>query len=420
MENALYNRYVEILKEELIPSFGCTEPISIAYASSLAFSLLDEMPTKVVISASANIIKNAKSVVVPNTGGEKGIEKAAIAGIVSSHPEAKLEVLSFIKEEDIPKIKELSNTLCISVKRSERDYLFSIIIELSNDKEKAICEIAGKHTNVIKLGKNGNYSIDKDYKEEKEKKESELSIKSIVEFADTVNISDIEETIERQIKYNQEIAEEGLKNRVGANIGAIILSSSPMCVRTRAKAYPAAASDARMNGSNRPVIINSGSGNQGLTVSLPVIQYAKEKNSSKEELIRALSVSNLVAIHLKRGIGCLSAYCGATTASIGAASGICYLYGGREDEISHTVANGLAIASGMICDGAKASCAAKIAIALDASLLGLEMVKSGSEFHSGEGIVVKGVENTINNISSLAREGMKETDSTIIRLMTDN
>ena len=239
-----------------------------------------------------------------------------------------------------------------------------------------------------------------------------------MEFAESVDIEKVRETVERQIEYNTAIAEEGLRGNWGANIGSTIIKSFGESVHNRAKAYAAAGSDARMNGSEKPVVINSGSGNQGLTASLPVIVYAEDLKVSHETMLRALLVSNLVTIHLKSGIGSLSAYCGATSAGVGAGSGICYLYGGREKEISHTVVNALAIESGMICDGAKASCAAKIASAVDAGLLGMEMEKFGNEFLGGEGIVVKGVENTIDNVSKVARVGMKETDRTIIELMT--
>ena len=411
----------EILKEELVPAMGCTEPIAIAYASSIARSLLSSLPTSVTVYASPNIIKNVKSVVVPHTGGERGIEAAASIGIVGGREDLELEVLSKVGKEDIKRSRKLRKEAVFNVLPSKSGYIFHIRVEMENEKENSKVEIAGNHTNVILKERNGEVLFKKEYKESVEAKKTDrsiLSIKSISEYADSVDIEDIRETLERQIEYNTLIAEEGLHGTWGANIGAILLKSYGESVQNKAKAYAAAGSDARMNGSEKPVVINSGSGNQGLTASLPVIVYAKDLNVSHGTLLRALAVSNLVTIHLKSGIGSLSAYCGATSAGAGAGAGVCYLYGGRENEIAHTVVNALAIESGMICDGAKASCAAKIASAVEAGLLGMEMQKYGREFYGGEGIVKKGVENTIDNVSRIAREGMRETDKTIIEIMT--
>ena len=413
----------EILKEELVPAMGCTEPIAIAYASSIARSLISSLPTSVTVYASPNIIKNVKSVVVPHTGGERGIEAAASIGIVAGREELELEVLSKVGEEDIERSKELRRDAKFTILPSESGYIFHIRLELKNDSESSAVEIAGNHTNIIVKERNGEVIYKKEYKDSVESKKTDrsiLSIKSISEYADTVDIESIKETLERQIEYNTAIANEGLHGSWGANIGSILLKSYGESVQNKAKAYAAAGSDARMNGSEKPVVINSGSGNQGLTASLPVIVYAKDLNVSHNTLLRALAVSNLVTIHLKSGIGSLSAYCGATSAGAGAGAGVCYLFGGRENEIAHTVVNALAIESGMICDGAKASCAAKIASAVEAGLLGMEMQKYGSEFYGGDGIVKKGVENTIENVSRIAREGMRETDKTIIEIMTGN
>lgn len=413
----------EILKEELVPAMGCTEPIAIAYASSIARSLLSSLPTSVAVYASPNIIKNVKSVVVPHTGGERGIEAAASIGIVAGREDLELEVLSKVGEKDIERSKELRRDAKFTILPSESGYIFHIRVELKNDSESSAVEIAGNHTNVILKERNGEVIYKKEYKDSVESKKTDrsvLSIKSISEYADSVDIESIRETLERQIEYNTAIANEGLHGSWGANIGSILLKSYGESVQNKAKAYAAAGSDARMNGSEKPVVINSGSGNQGLTASLPVIVYAKDLNVSHNTLLRALAVSNLVTIHLKSGIGSLSAYCGATSAGAGAGAGVCYLFGGRENEISHTVVNALAIESGMICDGAKASCAAKIASAVEAGLLGMEMQKYGSEFYGGDGIVKKGVENTIENVSRIAREGMRETDKTIIEIMTGN
>lgn len=413
----------EILKEELVPAMGCTEPIAIAYASSIARSLISSLPTSVTVYASPNIIKNVKSVVVPHTGGERGIEAAASIGIVAGIEELELEVLSKVGEKDIERSKELRRDAKFTILPSESGYIFHIRVELKNDSESSAVEIAGNHTNVILKERNGEVIYKKEYKDSVESKKTDrsiLSIKSISEYADIVDIESIRETLERQIEYNTAIADEGLHGSWGANIGSILLKSYGESVQNKAKAYAAAGSDARMNGSEKPVVINSGSGNQGLTASLPVIVYAKDLNVSHNTLLRALAVSNLVTIHLKSGIGSLSAYCGATSAGAGAGAGVCYLFGGRENEIAHTVVNALAIESGMICDGAKASCAAKIASAVEAGLLGMEMQKYGSEFYGGDGIVKKGVENTIENVSRIAREGMRETDKTIIEIMTGN
>ena len=421
MDSKTISAITEILKEELVPAMGCTEPIAIAYASSIARSLLSSLPTSVTVYASPNIIKNVKSVVVPHTGGERGIEAAASIGIVGGREDLELEVLSKVGKEDIKRSRKLRKEADFNVLPSKSGYIFHIRVEMENGKENSKVEIAGNHTNVILKERNGEVLFKKEYKESVEAKKTDrsiLSIKAIAEYADSVDIEDIRETLERQIEYNTLIAEEGLHGTWGANIGAILLKSYGESVQNKAKAYAAAGSDARMNGSEKPVVINSGSGNQGLTASLPVIVYAKDLNVSHGTLLRALAVSNLVTIHLKSGIGSLSAYCGATSAGAGAGAGVCYLYGGRENEIAHTVVNALAIESGMICDGAKASCAAKIASAVEAGLLGMEMQKYGREFYGGEGIVKKGVENTIDNVSRIAREGMRETDKTIIEIMT--
>ena len=421
MDSKTISAITEILKEELVPAMGCTEPIAIAYASSIARSLLSSLPNSVTVYASPNIIKNVKSVVVPHTGGERGIEAAASIGIVGGREDLELEVLSKVGKEDIKRSRKLRKEAVFNVLPSKSGYIFHIRVEMENGKENSKVEIAGNHTNVILKERNGEVLFKKEYKESVEAKKTDrsiLSIKAIAEYADSVDIEDIRETLERQIEYNTLIAEEGLHGTWGANIGAILLKSYGESVQNKAKAYAAAGSDARMNGSEKPVVINSGSGNQGLTASLPVIVYAKDLNVSHNTLLRALAVSNLVTIHLKSGIGSLSAYCGATSAGAGAGAGVCYLYGGRENEIAHTVVNALAIESGMICDGAKASCAAKIASAVEAGLLGMEMQKYGREFYGGEGIVKKGVENTIDNVSRIAREGMRETDKTIIEIMT--
>lgn len=420
MTKETYSEYCEILKDELKPALGCTEPIAIAYASAFSASLLEEDPEKIEIFVSPNIIKNVKSVIVPNTNGEKGIETAVAAGIISSRYDKVLEILNYLKEEDIEKIKEFKKKTLINVKQSDRPYIFSIIVNSYSKNHNSSVEIAGFHTNVIRMQKDGIAIKNVKYEENKNEKKNydKLNIKDIVEFASVVSLDDVRETIERQIEYNMRIASEGLSGKWGACIGSILLSSCGNGIHNKARSYAAAGADARMNGSGLPVIINSGSGNQGITVSVPVIVFAEEEKKSREELIRALVVSNLVAIHLKTGIGSLSAYCGATSASCAASAGIMFLNGGREKEVSHVIVNSLAIASGMICDGAKASCAAKIASAVESALIGYEMYRNNKEFYGGDGIVEKGVENTIKNVGKLASVGMRETDKTIIEIMT--
>lgn len=413
-------QYISILEEELVPAMGCTEPIAVAYAAALARDALGCMPEHIEVLASANIIKNVKSVIVPNTGSLRGLPAAAAAGIVAGDAGRKLEVLSGVTAEQIEQIKSFTQTMDCKVGQSHNEHIFYIEIILTAKEHGSRSVIAGSHTGVTLIERDGEVL----YKAEPSSSGGEggtdhsvLTVEGIVEFADSVAIDDIRAVISRQIEYNTAIAEEGLRGDYGANIGSILLQSYGSGVHNRAKAMAAAGSDARMNGCEKPVVINSGSGNQGLTTSLPVIVYAEELGSDEDTLYRALAVANLVTIHLKSGIGPLSAYCGATSAGAGAAAGITYLYGGRFNAIAHTIVNALAINSGMICDGAKASCAAKIASAVESGLLSLQMQMHGSEFYGGEGIVVKGVENTIRNVSAMARDGMRLTDEKIIELM---
>ena len=418
----IQEEYGKILREELVPAMGCTEPISIAYAAAKVRQTLGSLPDRVDILASPNIIKNVKSVIVPNTGSLRGIAAAAVAGMIAGQADAELQVLSHVTPEQIQKIALGMEHIKCTVTPAENGFLFYISITAYQGVHSAKVEIAENHTNIICIQKDDTTLFQKEYKEEGKSYQTDrstLNIKDILQYADTVPMEQVEDIIERQISYNTAIAEEGLRNNWGANIGSILLRSYGNSVHNRAKAYAAAGSDARMSGCEMPVVINSGSGNQGLTASLPVIVYAKELNVSKEVLYRALILSNLVTIHLKTGIGPLSAYCGATSAGCGAGAGIAYLYGGRYHEISHTIVNALAINSGMICDGAKPSCAAKISSAVEAGLLGMQMESHDRQFYGGEGIVVKGVENTIRNVGELARDGMKETDKLIIHLMTD-
>lgn len=421
MDNKIKEIYFDILKEELVPAMGCTEPISVAYAAALVRKVLGELPETVELVVSSNIIKNVKSVVVPNTGGLKGLSAAVAAGIVAGNADKELEVLSMVTDREKKMIADYVAQTNINIIPSNGNCVFEIKIQAKTNDHSATVHFAGDHTNIIYIGRDEETLFEKDYTYDgdftKQNREF-LSIAGIVEYADEVDIEDVYPIISRQIEFNTAIANEGLRNNWGVGIGKILLDSYGDTVFNRAKAMAAAGSDARMSGCELPVIINSGSGNQGMTASLPVVEYAKELNVSEETLIRALVVSNLVTIHMKTGIGCLSAYCGATSAGCGAAAGITYLYGGKAHAISHTIVNAVAINSGMICDGAKPSCAAKIASAVEAGLLGMQMERHGTQFYAGEGIVVKGVENTINNISELAKIGMKETDVQIIKMMT--
>lgn len=416
----IYRTYVQILKEELKPAMGCTEPIAVAYAAAKAKSLLKGEPKRATLEVSGNIVKNVKSVVVPHTGGMHGLKAAFAAGIVAGDAEKELEAISSVTEEAFPLIKEWVETFDLRVVVPEDAHIFDIGVRLYNEEHSVYVRIVDKHTNIVKIEEDGVAVLDRtDEIEEKKADRSMLSVDRIVRFAEEVNTDDVKEVLDRQIAYNMAIAEEGMRNRYGANIGKVLLRTYQPDVKLSAKAYAAAASDARMNGCELPVIINSGSGNQGITASVPVIVYARGLCVPQETLYRALCISNLITVHLKAGIGTLSAYCGAVSAGAGAACGIAYLLGGGEMEIEHTLVNTLAIDSGIICDGAKASCAAKIATAVESGLMGLNMFYLGNEFFAGDGIVKKGVENTIRSVSRLAQEGMRETDKEIIKIMLD-
>lgn len=420
MDKTLYNAYVSILKEELLPAMGCTEPIAVAYAAAVAARELGCTPETVEIVVSGNIIKNVKSVVVPNTGGLRGLAAAAAAGIVAGDPDAQLQVISRVTAGDHAKIAAYLKSADFPIRESDSGYIFDIDIRLHAAGHSARCRIAGYHTNIIRIEHDGEILKDAPYAEAGQNYATDrrlLNIENIVEFADTVDLADVRPTLERQMAYNLAIAKEGLTGNYGARIGQVLLRSYGNDVHVRAKAWAAAASDARMNGCSLPVVINSGSGNQGITCSVPVLIYAEELGATDEQKLRALTVSNLITTHLKTGIGRLSAYCGAISAGVGAGAGITYLYGGRQKEIAHTIVNALAIDSGIICDGAKSSCAAKIASAVEAGLLGMEMYKHGSQFYGGDGIVTKGVENTIKNVGRLAKYGMAQTDKEIIDIM---
>lgn len=419
-----YHHFVQILREELVPAMGCTEPIALAYGAAKAREVLGEMPEKVLIEASGNIIKNVKSVVVPNTGGLKGIEAAGVAGIVGGKAEKILEVISEVTEADKQGMRTYLDTHEVTVKPAEGDVVFDIIIHLWKGENSVKLRIADYHTNIVLIEKNGEVLLSSGKVSEKAEMKgltdrSCMSVEAVVDFADTCDLSDVSELVERQIAYNYAIAEEGMKNPWGANIGKTLRDYYGQDVKTRARYMAAAGSDARMSGCEMPVIIVSGSGNQGITASVPVIVYAKELGVSHEKMVRAVLLSDLLTIHLKTGIGRLSAYCGAVSAGCASAAAISHLCGGGLEDVAHTLVNGLAIVSGMICDGAKASCAAKIAASVDAGLLGWSMFKNGQQFYGGDGIITKGVEATIINVGRLGRLGMRETDKEIIRIMTN-
>lgn len=414
-------QFIAILKEELVPAMGCTEPISIAYAAAKARQTLGDTPVRAKLEVSGNIVKNAKSVIVPHTGGLRGIRSAFIAGLIAGNADAQLEVLSSVTAQQIEEIKRVKETFAVEIVTPENARTFDIAVTLKSATGEAFVRIADTHTNIVCIRKDNKTLFEKLLVDMPQKTDrSALTVENIYEFAQTVDTAQVQEILERQIAYNMAIAEEGLKNDYGANVGKVLMRSYQPDIKITAKAYAAAASDARMNGCELPVIINSGSGNQGITASVPVIVYARGLQLPKDKLYRALCVSNLITVHLKDGIGTLSAYCGVVSAGAGAACGVAYLLGGAQKELAHTLVNALAIDSGIICDGAKASCAAKIATAVESGLLGLQMYYNGNQFFAGDGIVKKGVENTIRSVSRLASDGMKETDKEIIKIMMEN
>ena len=422
--STVYKTYVEILKRELVCAMGCTEPIAIAYCAAVARKALGMLPSEIDVAASGNIIKNVKSVIVPNTGGLRGIEAAAAIGALAGDAEAGLQVVSHVTPDEIAALPGYLEQTAFSVSAAEAEFLLDIEVTVRANGHFATVRAVQEHTNIVLVETDAGVLFSKDPDEDMGKDEGApdytlLNVADICEFADTCELDDVRPILERQLACNCAIAEEGLRGNYGAGIGKVSLTAYGDDVRTRARAYAAAASDARMNGCDLPVVINSGSGNQGITASLPVYIYAKELGASEEKLYRALLVSNLVTLHEKTGIGRLSAYCGAVSAGAGAGAGITYLHGGGCREISHTIVNALAVTSGIVCDGAKSSCAAKIAMAVEAGILGFEMYSCGTQFYGGDGLVAKGVENSIANFSRLGRVGMRETDKEIIRMMTE-
>ena len=424
LSSEIFSTYQAILIEELQPAMGCTEPIAIAYAAALLRDALGQIPTSVEIALSGNIIKNVKSVIVPATGGMHGIEAAVAAGIISGRFDLRLELLSVLGEDDRISLRSYLKKTPIVVSELKSTCTFDLLITGRCGDDTARVQISGYHTNIVLAELNGKSIIERYVQKEalaqstkNAANRSLLTVEKIVEFADTTPLDELRPHLLRQMEMNMAIAKEGLRNPYGASIGQLILGDGNVSVKDKARAYAAAGSDARMSGCEFPVCILSESGNQGITASVPVIVYAEETGKREEELLRALIVADLITVHQKTGIGCLSAYCGAISAGVGAGAGICYLEGGRFHEIAHTLVNAVAILSGTICDGAKPSCAAKIAMAVEAGFMGWEMARSGREFFGGDGIITKGVENTIRNVGQLARDGMMETDREIIRIM---
>ena len=418
----VYQTYVQILQRELICAMGCTEPIALAYCAAVARSTLGAQPDRICVEASGNIIKNVKSVVVPNTGGRRGIAAAACIGVLGGDENAGLEVISEVTEETKQRLGAYMESTPVEIKPLESDNLLDMIVTVYAGESWAKVRIANEHTNIVRIERNGEVLLEKEAETGAEEEDMPdytlLTVEGIYDFACTCDLDDVRPILDRQIECNTAIAEEGLRHDYGANIGKVLLKTGDD-LRTRAKAFAAAGSDARMNGCEMPVVICSGSGNQGMTTSLPVLVYAKGLGVDEETLYRALLVSNLVTLHIKTGIGRLSAYCGAVSAGAGAGAGIAYLYGDDVNTISHTIVNALAITSGIVCDGAKSSCAAKIATAVEAGIFGYEMYKNGQQFYGGDGLVVKGVEQSIANFGRLGRVGMRETDVEIIRMMTE-
>ena len=422
------NQFIAILQEELVPALGCTEPIAIAYAGAHARALLGKIPDRVCIKSSGNIIKNVKSVTVPNSGNMKGIPAAAAIGIIGGNPDKGLEVLADITEADIARTKEFLEKVPCKVSLLDTVASLHFIVEVFAGADSASVEIIHQHTNIVHTTKNGKDVLSVPFDPASANAALTdrlgLSVKKILEFADTINLDRVRPILERQIDYNTRIAQEGLEHRYGINAGANLLKAAEteqaVTLKIRAQAAAAAGSDARMSGCTLPVVTNSGSGNQGLTASLPVIVFAEEKKLPHDKLLRGLLVSNLIAIHQKTRIGRLSAYCGAVSAGCGSGAAVTYLSGGSYEQVCETITNTLAVVSGIVCDGAKPSCASKIATSVDAALNAHYLAMQNRVFEPGEGIVKGDIEKTIAGVGAVAADGMRETDKVILRIMVDD
>ena len=425
MDRELYENHLTILRSELIMALGCTEPIAIAYAAAKARQILGEMPETCTVHCSGNIVKNVMGVTVPNSGGLKGIDVAATLGIVGGDPEMELAVLESVTTEDQKKVRELLDKGFCTCKLIENVATLYIVVELAAGEHTALVEIQKTHKNITRMEKDGVSLLEQTATPEevvqKTGNRELLTVENIIEFAGEVKIEDIEPILSPQIECNMAICREGLENPYGAEVGRILLDGNDHpTVGLKARAYAAAGSDARMNGCPMPVVINSCSGNQGITVSVPVVIYAQEWNVGREKLLRALVVANLTAVHQKNYIGSLSAYCGVVSAACGAACGICYLLDYPHSVLCGTITNTIATVGGMVCDGAKSSCAAKISTALQTALLGMKMSVRNRAFQPGEGLVKGDVEQTISSFGRMGRDGMKATDNEILNIMLGN
>lgn len=414
--------YISILREELVPATGCTEPIALAYCAARLRELLGAEPERVEARVSGNIIKNVKSVIVPNTGGKKGIKAAIAAGIAAGDPALRLQVIANVPKDRHRDIEAYMDRTPIELICAETPRLLDICLTGWAGGHEALVQIANSHSNIVREELDGRALLMKpvsDSPDDSMTDRSFMRVEDIIEFAGNADLAEVEDLLEQQARCNTAIAREGLSGSWGANIGSVLLNSYPGGVETTAKAWAAAGSDARMSGCELPVVILSGSGNQGITASVPLVKYAEHYGFPKEKLYRAMLVSDLVTIEQKSGIGRLSAYCGAVSAGVGAGAGIAYMLDGSFAAIAHTVVNAVAIISGTICDGAKPSCAAKIAASVDAGILGYHMYRESQEFKSGDGIVTRSVDETIANVGVLAKVGMRETDRTILEIMTE-
>ena len=418
MNQNVYREYLAILREEIVPALGCTEPIAIAYAAAKARSVLGRLPEHIDVRCSGNIIKNVKAVIVPTTGNMKGIETSAVLGAVGGNPDKKLEVLTDVSPKDLELTWELLRKKICSVSLLEGVSNLQIIVEMTAGQESALVEIAFSHTNIVRIEHNGTVVMKKGMSAQNatETNRSLLNLHDIYDFANTVDIAEVGGLMEDQVRCNMAIAREGLSNKYGANVGSTILEHYGSDARTMARALPAAGSDARMNGCVLPVMINSGSGNQGMTVQV----FADALGVSREKKIRALVLSNLIAIYQKNELGKLSAYCGAVSAAVGAGAAIAYLHNADFDVIEGTIVNTLGNVSGIVCDGAKASCAAKIASSVDAAILAYYMASERRGFRNGEGLVKESAEKTLKSYGRMGREGMRATDIEILRIMLEN
>ena len=420
MDNRIYKAYVSLLREELTMATGCTEPIAIAYAGAKIREILGAVPDHCTVFCSGNIIKNVMAVTVPNSGGMRGIDTAALLGMIGGDASVELDVLHAVTEEHIQEMLRLKKAGICSCELVEGVANLYIRIEAEAGNDTALVEIREYHANITRLEKNGIRL--KSGSEETEKAVLEdrtyLNVRDILQFADELNVEDVREILENQIRCNSAISEEGLRHPWGAQVGRTIEEIGEKGnLIDLARARAAAGSDARMNGCPMPVVINSGSGNQGIALTMPLVVYAEANAVEHDRLLRALALSNLIALHEKRFIGSLSAYCGAVSAATASACGVAYMLGAEYDVICGVLINSLNTTGGMVCDGAKSSCAAKIATAVGMALLAMEMSLRERVFREGEGLVEADVEQTIQSIGRMGRVGMKSTDVEILNIM---